>query len=78
MKDWHDQTFQKFRTEGLPRAAFDIQCPISSVQVVDLTPDAAPQQMQIGVRGCGKQAAYVNTDSGWVNNTGSESAAKAQ
>ncbi len=60
-----------FRTEALPRAAFELSCPAESLEVVDLTPDRQfAHGSQMGVSGCGKKVVYVYLDNVWVNNTG--------
>ena len=59
-------TTTQFRSQGLDRAAFELQCPSDQLQVVELS-DA-----QVGVSGCGKRAVYVNLGGGWINNTGNQ------
>jgi len=49
--------------DGMQRASFDLDCPESELA---LTPLGANQ---MGVEGCGKKAAYVATESGWVLNS---------
>ena len=51
---------------GLKRASFELECPESQLQVIDLGSDSA----SIGVTGCGKKAVYKFAGNrGWVNNT---------
>lgn len=64
-----------FRKEGgIKRASFDLQCPEDQLELHELNGEKAKIGSQIGVRGCGKQAAYVFTwEAGWVaNSTASE------
>jgi hypothetical protein len=79
MKDWHDQTYEKFKTDSLQRSSFELQCPAGSLEVTDLTPEQAGPGQQVGVRGCGKQAVYVFTESaGWMNNTGAQNSGQGK
>ena len=44
--------FQDAKFGGIKQAAFDMQCPEKSLDVVDLGPNS------VGVKGCDKQAMY--------------------
>ena len=58
-------TEKSFRSEVLPRAAFELGCPADQVTVTPLG-DAS-----FGVSGCGKKAVYMHVARvGYVNNTG--------
>lgn len=59
-----------FRDTGLPRAAFELECPESSLQVVELSHGS------MGVSGCNKKAIYVWAGGQWINNTGAPQSAK--
>jgi hypothetical protein len=59
----------KFGALGL--AAYEMKCPESKLEVVDLTPNT------VGVSGCEKQNIYVWVSGpGWVNNTAGSGSAK--
>jgi hypothetical protein len=57
-----------FRSETLPRAAFELGCPADQVAVARLG------DRSVGVSGCGRRAVYVYMPGmGYVNNTGVQS-----
>ncbi len=57
----------EFMTNGLPKAAFDMQCPKDQIEVSELA------VRSMGVRGCGKQARYEFVyGAGWVLNSGED------
>jgi hypothetical protein len=56
---------ETFRSEVLPRAAFELSCPTDQVAVTRLADDS------FGVSGCGRRAVYIYVSRvGYVNNTG--------
>ncbi len=56
--------FRHPSSAGIKRASFEMQCPESELQVVDLG------SWTVGVTGCGKKAVYKNiAGAGWVNDT---------
>ena len=60
-----------FMDEGLPKAAFDMQCDKAKLEVTELS------QGSMGVRGCGKQGRYEwLASAGWVLNSGDENEKK--
>ena len=61
-----------FTDEALPRASFEMQCPKENIELVQLgtaLDEPVANGSQVGVKGCGKQAVYVCSPSGWVANT---------
>ena len=53
-----------FRRDALRRAAFEMECPESSLKLTDL-------QAAIGVDGCGKRFVYAfHQSAGWVKEDG--------
>ncbi len=57
-----------FEKTGLKRAAFDLNCDIKKLTVMDLG------EQSFGVSGCGKKAVYVGTFDGprggsWIRNS---------
>jgi hypothetical protein len=65
------QSKAAFMTDGLPKAAFDMQCDTAKLEVTELQPGS------MGVRGCGKQGRYEwLSGSGWVLNSGDDNERK--
>src|SRR5215213_3510575 len=61
------ESFRHQDSGGIKRAAFELQCPESELEVTDLG------GWTIGVSGCGKRAIYKGVaGAGWVNNSGVE------
>ena len=69
-----------FEATEMKRAAFDLQCTIDKLEVIELAEGATPvtpgeiakggEGTVIGVRGCGHQATYKYAqDKGWVAQT---------
>jgi hypothetical protein len=68
-------SYSRARWEKLlgPRAAFELQCPLSALRIQPLTTEMygtsdAPAYQ--GVEGCGRRAVYVATSEGYVLNCG--------
>ena len=61
-------SFENFLDKGLPKAAFDLECPQTDLEAKELTPGS------VGVTGCGKRARYeyVGAAGGWVANAGAD------
>ncbi len=65
----YTSTMGSFMDRGMPRAAYELQCPKEQLQVTELGDGA------VGVRGCGKQAIYKEVwGAGWVNDSGPSAA----
>ncbi len=62
------QSKQAFMDNGLQKAAFDMQCDKTKLEVTELSTGS------MGVRGCGKQGRYeyVVGGPGWVLNSAEE------
>jgi hypothetical protein len=64
---------QHFANNGLERAAFELQCPKTTLELKALNvPLDSELELgaQVGVTGCGKRAVYILTSgSGWVLNS---------
>jgi hypothetical protein len=69
-EDWNEN-----RTKIEHQAAFDLQCPNVSLTVLQVGNGFLQGgyyddwATRVGVRGCDRQATYVRTLSGWVQNT---------
>ncbi len=70
------QVRQSSETDLRTRASFDLQCPAEQLQLTPLNNTTDPNVLpsQYGVRGCERQATYVNvntqTTPTWVMNNG--------
>ena len=65
-------TAESFEEDGLTRASFDLSCPkdkLTTSIIKSTTSYMGRPYGTVGVSGCGKKAVYVNTVSGWVNNS---------
>lgn len=71
-------TNQGLKEKLLTRARFDLKC--QELDATSLANNSLGYTTTWGVSGCGKQATYVATDSGWVLNGGTqeEESAKPQ
>jgi len=60
-----------FRDRMMTRAAFELDCPWQSLEIVDLMPnDPIWAGSQLGVRGCGRRAVYLwDGEHNWMANT---------
>ena len=60
-----------FMSSQLKRAAFDLNCPVEKVEVVELEPGAYTSVM--GVKGCDRRVTYEYVQRiGWIAQTASE------
>ena len=65
------EDFKQPNSGGLQRAAFELECPESQLQVTDLGIQT------VGVSGCSKKAIYkYAAGAGWVNNSGGDGASE--
>jgi len=66
---------QVFVEHALDRAVFEMHCPKSELELVQLDPPLDHRMVSgahVGVKGCGKQAVYVYANqTGWVLNSDS-------
>ena len=62
-----------------PRAAFDLQCPESQIQVTELSGctgiHMGNQRCTMGASGCGRTGTYIDVDGNWVMNSSTNSPA---
>lgn len=68
----HQPVRGSFEQNGLDRAAYELGCPRSKLQLHGLnTPldQLVELGSQIGVEGCGQRAVYVFTQTGWLLNS---------
>lgn len=66
-KEWRAN---HFRTNGLPRVTYELDCPESQLKITDISPPDEMVGSTMGVEGCGKRATYVLVSGhGWMNNT---------
>ncbi|MEP7119436.1 MAG: hypothetical protein ABJE95_00780 [Byssovorax sp.] len=76
-KQLYQSEWDTVRADLGPRAAFDLKCGVGDLQYSmlkgyghGLTMTVYSPIEQVGVRGCGQQAVYVNLeDKGWVMNS---------
>lgn len=61
-----------------PRAAFDLKCPESQIQLTELSGcggiKMANARCTMGASGCGRQATYIDVDGNWVMNSAANEA----
>jgi hypothetical protein len=60
---WTQAHFDNNTRELKPRASFDMKCPEGRLSLRSLDDAAFPHA--VAVTGCGKQASYLKTKSGW-------------